>query len=89
MGDAGRLDRAHLLEPEFAHVLEQPLAATQQDRDDVELELVVLTVKLVPAGRVFATDKDRVASRQQKERKTVRMIFIDGYILKCQPVLAE
>src|SRR5438874_2126269 len=38
--DAGRLDRPHLLEPRVADVLEEPLAVTEQDRNDVELELV-------------------------------------------------
>src|SRR5438046_521322 len=38
VGDAGRLDRPHLLESELAHVLEQPLAGAQQDWDDVELK---------------------------------------------------
>ena len=59
MGYAGRLDRPHLLEFEIAHVLEQPLAVTEQDRDDVELELIDQ-----PGGEVLlydvgvATDQD-------------------------------
>src|SRR5438128_2668246 len=40
MGDAGSLDRANLLEFEVADVLKQPLAGTEQDRDDVQIELV-------------------------------------------------
>jgi hypothetical protein len=40
VGDAWRLDRAHLLDLEVADVLEQPLAVPEQDRDEVQLELV-------------------------------------------------
>jgi hypothetical protein len=40
VGDPGRLDRAHLLDLEVADVLEQPLAVPEQDRDEVQLELV-------------------------------------------------
>jgi len=35
VGDAGRLDRADLLDLEVADVLEQPLAVPEQDRDEV------------------------------------------------------
>ena len=51
MGDAGRLDRAHLLDLKVADVLEQPLAATEQDRDEVQLELVDQ-----PGGKVLLDD---------------------------------
>jgi hypothetical protein len=40
VGDAGRLDRTHLLDLEVADVLEQPLAVPEQDRDEVQLELI-------------------------------------------------
>jgi TraM recognition site of TraD and TraG len=40
VGDAWRLDRAHLLDLEVADVLEQPLAVPEQDRDEAQLELV-------------------------------------------------
>ena len=49
--DTGRLDRTHLLESEAAHVVEQPLAVTEHDRDDVELELVDQ-----PCGQVLLDD---------------------------------
>jgi hypothetical protein len=40
VGNAGRLDRADLLDLEVADVLEQPLAVPEQDRDEVQLERV-------------------------------------------------
>jgi hypothetical protein len=40
VGDAGRLDRTHLLDLEVADVLEQPLTVPEQDRDEVQLELI-------------------------------------------------
>jgi hypothetical protein len=40
VGEASAFDRRHLLESEAAHVVEQPLAVTEHDRDDVQLELV-------------------------------------------------
>jgi hypothetical protein len=40
VGHARRFHPAHLLELEVANVLEQPLAATEQDGDEVELELI-------------------------------------------------
>ena len=40
MGDAGCLDRAHLLDLQIADVLEQPLAVAEQDRRDMEPELI-------------------------------------------------
>ena len=57
----GGLDGAHLLESEFADVLEQPLAVTEQDRDDVELELIDQ-----PGGEVLLGDAG--ASSQQQSR---------------------
>jgi len=38
--DARRVYRAQLLELEVADVLEQPLTVSEQDRDEVQLELV-------------------------------------------------
>src|SRR5436189_3343759 len=51
VGDAGCLDRAHLLDLEVADVLEQPLAVAEQDRRDVEPELIDQ-----PRGEVLLDD---------------------------------
>src|ERR687892_207537 len=51
VGNAGRLDGAHLLYTNSADVREQPLAVTEQDRDDVELELIDQ-----PRGEVLLDD---------------------------------
>ena len=40
MGDAGRFDRADLLQRQVADVIQQALSTTQQDRHDVQLHLV-------------------------------------------------
>jgi hypothetical protein len=40
VGDARRLDRADLLEVEVADILKEPRAGTEQDRDQVQLELI-------------------------------------------------
>ena len=40
MGDAGRLDRADLLQPKVADVVQQALSTTQQDGHDMQLHLV-------------------------------------------------
>src|SRR5262245_50873744 len=40
VGDAGRLDHPDLLDLEVADVVEQPLAASQQHRNDRDIELV-------------------------------------------------
>src|ERR671914_456345 len=40
VGDPRRVDGADLLELEVADILQQPLAVAEQDRDDVELELI-------------------------------------------------
>ena len=40
MGDAGRLDRANLLQLQVADVIQQALSTTQQDGHDVQLHLV-------------------------------------------------
>jgi hypothetical protein len=46
------LDRAHLLDLEVANLLQQGLAAAEQDRGDVELELVPAPCTLRTAFRV-------------------------------------
>ena len=40
VGDARRLDRADLLEVEVADILEEPRSGAEQDRDQVQLELI-------------------------------------------------
>jgi hypothetical protein len=47
----GGPDHPYLLELEVADVLEQPLAVTEQDRDDVELKLIDQ-----PRGKVLLDD---------------------------------
>jgi len=61
VGDAGRLDRAYLPELEVADVLEQPLAVTEQDRDDVELELIDQ-----PGGEVLLDDVGASSERSSR-----------------------
>jgi hypothetical protein len=51
VGDTGRLDRPYLLDFEVADLLQKPLASTEQDRGDVELELVDQ-----PGGEVLLRD---------------------------------
>ena len=62
MGYAGRLDRARLLDLEVADVLEQPLAVPEQDRDEVQLELVDQPGGQVLLDQVGASCEQRIGA---------------------------
>jgi hypothetical protein len=64
VGDAGRLDRTHLLDLEVADVLEQPVTVPEQDRDDVQPELIDQ-----PGGQVLLDDAGAPPSSTSGRRR--------------------